>query len=389
MNSFCENYIKEHLTDKPADLALCGKFPSDEDKQFCIQQIQSRQKAKYKLPDWYSNFDLIFPKPISVEQASSHLTAIYKANLPKGARLVDLTGGMGIDSLYFAKNGIQTTYVESDAALCQIAEHNFKQLHTVIDIKNDSAENFLKKMASMDTVYIDPDRRSHGERMVHIEDCHPNIMELQDLIFKKSECLILKLSPMINITDLIEKIVLLKEIHIVSVANECKEIITVSHSEAVSPQVFCVNFPVKKLPQKFNFYLQNLQKSKAIIADKLEIFLYEPNVSILKINATHLIGAHFGLKKLHQNSHLLTADFINSGFSGRIFKIKSCFSLHKKDIAENLKGITKANITIRNFPMNEAELRSKLKLQDGGDVYLFATTLWDNAKVLILCEKAV
>src|SRR5574344_679402 len=388
MNDFCTNFIQNHITEKTADLALSEKFPTEKDKQFCLQQIQARQKAKNKLPDWYLNFNLIFPKPLSVEQASSHLCAIYKANLPKGNCIVDLTGGMGIDSLYFAKNGLQTTYVELDSDLCQIAAHNFKALNVAVDIENDSAEHYLENMVPTDCIYLDPDRRSHGEKMVQIEDCHPNVIELQSLILKKSNCCILKLSPMINMNDLIEKIPNLKEIHIVSVANECKEIITVSHQEAISPQVFCVNFPVKKLPQKFDFYLQNLQKSKAIIANQLETYLYEPNASILKINATHLIGAHFGFKKLHQNSHLLTADFLNNRFSGRCFKIKSCFSLNKKDIATHLKGINKANITIRNFPLTEAELRKKLKLEDGGDDYLFATTLCDNSKVLILCEKA-
>ncbi|MDD3036854.1 SAM-dependent methyltransferase [Bacteroides sp.] len=382
-------FIREHQTDDVRALALQAKKYPDVDMPTAITQIAGRQVATEKIPSWKKIEDIWYPKHLSLEQCSSETTARYKARLIQGESLVDLTGGFGIDCSFLATRFRSVIYVERQEGLCEIAAHNFPILGLDhISIKNEDGVAYLKTMLPVDCIFIDPARRNeHGGKSVAISDCEPNVAELEELLLKKANKVMVKLSPMLDLSLALKELQFTQEVHIISVNNECKELLLIlGQTPSKDIPIHCVNFSTKG-EQEFAFSREQEQYSKCVYTDALAQYLYEPNASLLKGGAYKSLSSAYHISKLHPNSHLYTSDSLIRNFPGRVFHIKKYCSFNKKEIKETLGNIEKGNISIRNFPASVGELRKRIKLSDGGSDYVFATTLNNEKKLLILCEK--
>lgn len=383
-----KQFIRSHENEDVRNVAL--RFSGD-DMPFLLAQIAGRQMAKLKIPSWYANDGIIYPAHISLEQASSEETARYKVSLfPEGKnRLADLTGGLGVDFSFLARRFREAVYVEQNPELCALAEHNFRELglsnYTVI---NASAEEALKEFLDVDVIYLDPSRRDDaGRKVFRIEDCSPNVSDLKDQLLAKSDIVLIKYSPMLDISLAVKTLQNVSEVHVVSVENECKELLFLLSNDACGCVYNTVNLKKSDETESFSFRPEDEQQSESIYTFQPERYLYEPNASILKAGAFNTVSTAFSIKKLHKNSHLYTSDTLISNFPGRIFEIQQVFAPNKKNIRRFVSETKKANISVRNFPMSVAEIRRQSDLKDGGDTYLFATTLADEQKVWVVCGK--
>jgi hypothetical protein len=383
-------FITEHLEDDVRTLSLQGSKYKHIDFKQALVQIAGRQKIKDKLPSWYSRFDLLLPLQLPLEQCSSEATARYKASLAKGDTLIDLTGGWGVDCAFMAPNFTKVLYFEQQQSLCEIAKYNFRQLG-LTHIETQAKES-TKQIASFPTascIYIDPSRRdTHGKKTVLLRDCTPNIADIAPALLEKTEGLLVKLSPMLDISQAIKELPQTTEVHIVSVDNECKELLFMLRPKAViERKIHCVNLKKNGTTEVFAYNESEENSANSHYTEKVENYIYEPNVSILKAGAFKITGERYGLNKLHPNSHLYTSSNLYEDFQGRIFYCERVLSPTKTHLKTFLPKGKKANITVRNFPMSVAELRKKTQLIDGGERYIFATTLANEQHVLILCRK--
>jgi 16S rRNA G966 N2-methylase RsmD len=384
-------FILQHTDDDIRDLALHkSKYP-EVDMNEAIIQISGRQKAKHKLPTLFSNSEIRYPVQLSMEQCSSEQTAKYKASLISGKTIVDLTGGFGIDSLAFAEKFEHLTYVEQNAELCQIMQHNCQVLkRTNIEIRHSSCLDFLTKMPNVDATYIDPARRdSGGNKIFRIQDCEPNLLEIADTLLSKSQQVMIKLSPMLDITQAIESLPKVSEIIIVSVENECKELLIILDNHANEITYRCTNFLRNGEMDELVFSKKSLNESRAYYINELKNggFLYEPNTSLLKSGAYNFVSEHFNVLKIAVNSHLYFSENLIEHFHGRTFQVTQIIPFNKRDTKILVK--TKANITTRNFPITVAEIRKRYNIKEGGDTYIFATTLSSGDLVFIMCKKLI
>lgn len=385
-------FIRKHQSDDVRDLALQAKKYPDVDMPTAITQIAGRQIAAEKIPSWKEIEDIWYPRHLSLEQCSSEITARYKASLLQGESLTDLTAGFGIDCSFLATGFTSATYVERQEELCEIAAHNFPILNlNHITVRNEDGIAYLKEMSPVDCLFLDPARRNeHGGKTVAISDCEPDVAELEELLLSKANRVMVKLSPMLDLSLALKELEHTQEVHIISVNNECKELLLLLRQEPPKEvPIHCVNLFTKgtQEEQHFVFTREQEQHNECIYTDRLGSYLYEPNTSLLKAGAFRSITVAYPVKKLHPNSHLYTSDVLISDFPGRVFRIVNRCSFNKKEIKESLAGLKKANITVRNFPATVAELRKRINLTEGGDTYLFASTLNNGQKVLIRCEK--
>ena len=382
-------FIHEHQADDVRTLALQAKKYPNVDMPTAITQIAGRQVATEKIPSWKKIDDIWYPKHLSLEQCSSEITARYKAKLIQGQSLTDLTGGFGIDCSFLAAGFKSAVYIECQEELCEIAAHNFPILGlNHISVKNEDGVAYLKMMSPVDCIFLDPARRNeHGAKTVAISDCEPNVAELEQLLLEKANKVMIKLSPMLDLSLALKELQHTQEAHIISVNNECKELLLIlGQTPAKEVPIYCVNFSSKG-EQKFTFTREQEQHSECTYTNILADYLYEPHASLLKGGAYKSLSSAYHISKLHPKSHLYTSDILIENFPGRVFQIKGYCSFNRKEIKETLGNLEKANITIRNFPASVAELRKRTKLSDGGSTYLFATTLNNEKKLLILCEK--
>jgi len=366
-------------------LILAGSPFEDITAQELAQQIIGRQKATQKLPTWFSKMRIYYPPKLNLEQTSSEVTAFYKSNLVSGDTLIDLTGGFGIDDYFFSKTIKHVTHCEINEELSALARHNFKILETtniVCEIGNGL--DILKKIDTIDWIYIDPSRRNDSKgKVFFLEDCLPDVPGHLNFLFAKTSNLLIKTSPLLDITVGIRSLQYVKEVHVIAVSNEVKELLWVIEKEYLGDcKIKTVNIS-KKETQEFSFFLQE-EAQKPPVLESPKTFLYEPNAAILKSGGFLSIGAYFKLKKLHQHTHLYTSDQ-KIDFPGRRFEIVNIFPYHKKNMAR--AGISKANITIRNFPESVVNIRKKHKINDGGQTYLFFTTDKDNKRIVLQCNK--
>jgi len=401
-----EEYIAAHREEDVRQLAL-RRMPEGIDARWCLQQIEGWQLARHKLPRWASTEGIWYPVRLSMEQCSSEATALYKRQvaerlLPEDQRLamVDLTGGLGVDFSYLAPLFQEATYVEILPELRQLAQHNMPLLgikSEKLKIKSDLSpdkSSFFSLHSSL--IYLDPARRdTKGRKTVGIEDCTPNLLEMQDELLANSKWLMVKLSPMLDITEALRQLHNVCEVHVVSVRGECKELLFVASLQSPSdnPTIYCVNLEsdddIVKAPSNSPVMGKDLA-----IADKSPIkgeirglFLYEPNASVLKAGVQDILPQRYPVRKLHPMSHLFVGESLIPHFPGRRFRITGWSDFSKKGLKELLDGLTKANLTVRNFPTPVAQLRRQLKLAEGGDTYLFATTLSDGQHALIRCQR--
>lgn len=389
-------FIRTHRLDDVRSLALQSRKYPAVDMPAAITQIAGWQAAKEKIPAWAEKEDILYPVHLSLEQCSSEVTAQYKVEIiaKRGSQrntFTDLTGGFGIDCAFLSAGFEQATYVERQPSLCEIAAHNFPLLDlNHITVCNDDSVQHLQSMPSVDWIFIDPARRDgHGGKTVAISDCEPDVAALEDLLLEKAKHVLVKLSPMLDLTLAINDLKHVQEAHIVSVNNECKELLLVlSHNEKLSAEdipVHCINLTHSQGQQSLTFTRQQEKDSACSYTSLLRTYLYEPNASILKAGAFRSLSYIYKVEKLHPNSHLYTSDQYVADFPGRKFRITDSCSFNKNEVKEMLGTEKKANLTVRNFPASVAELRKRLKLAEGGDTYLFATTLADEKKVLIRC----
>lgn len=384
-------FIRDHAQDDVRTLALqASKFPKV-DMQAAITQIAGRQAATNKIPSWTSTEGILYPRHLSMEQCSSELTARYKASLISGETLTDLTGGFGIDCAFLSTHFQKVSYVERQEELCDIASHNFPLLGlNHIEIHHEDGELHLQQMKRVDCIFLDPARRNeHGGKTIAISDCEPDVAGLEELLMKKANQVMIKLSPMLDLSLALKTMKYAQEVHVVSVNNECKELLLILGDASPTQQIpiHCINLTSKE-KQVFTFTREKELEAECAYAGNPEKYLYEPNASILKAGAFRSMAAGYGVKKLHPNSHLYTSDAWIEDFPGRAFIVTGLCSFNKKEMKACIGDIPKANITVRNFPATVAEIRKRTKLSDGGEVYLFATTLSDERKVLIRCSKA-
>ena len=367
------------------------------DVAWAILQIEARKKIQRKLPTWASNMDLIFPSVLSTEQCSSEQTAQYKQRLISPGNLADLTGGLGIDTCYLAQKATQVVYVERMAEYCQVARSNFKWLGADnITVVEDDSTHFIQYCnRCFDTLYIDPARRGSGnKRIFALDECEPNVVALMPQLLRHGRRIVVKVSPMADISAILTLLPEVGEVHVVSVRNECKELLLVINSDTSTQEmattIHCVDMDAAGRESTFTFRLdEERQLPLSAPCDTVAQYLYEPNSSILKAGAYKSVAAAYGVDKLQINSHLYTSDCYLPDFPGRKFKVVEVIDFNAKSLKTVGKQYPRINLSTRNFPLTANELQKRLKCKDGGEFYLFATTLADNRKVLIITRKAI
>jgi len=376
-------FINEHLYSDVRTLALKKTPFSDVSMQKLLFQIEGKRKAKEKIPSFFQIDDIIYPPTVSMEQCSSEQTASYKATLCGGNQLIDLTGGFGVDTWMFSKKFNEVIYCEKNEELVNIARHNFSILHLQnIVIQHGNGIDFLKHQnRTFDWIYIDPSRRDQHNRKMHsFSDCTPDVVENLDSLFQYGERIILKSSPMLDIEKAISELKQVEAIHIVAVKNEVREVLYLLKKTHQTPIITtAVNICPDKT-QSFSFSKEKLQNTKVTFSMPLT-FLYEPNAAVMKSGAFNLVSEQFNISKLHKNSHLYTSEHYISNFPGKIFKIKEVMAY------KPVKDLSQVNISVRNFPDTPDKVRKKLNLRDGGNIFLFCTTLINEKPMIIYCEK--
>ena len=451
MNQATQDFIRQHQDDDVRQLAFLGSKYPEVDMPFALDQIRGRKMARVKLPRWASLEGIIYPPHISMEQCSSESTALYKAEL--AARLldlpasssgiemkaeneiefVDLTGGFGVDFSYIAARlGVKSMYVERQAHLCEAAKENFERLglknaivkngdgievlHSFLPKKDDAAStddslgitydqprSLLKTNLGLKIIFVDPARRDDaGNKVVSLKDCTPDVTVLQEEMLSKADYVIIKLSPMLDWHRAISELSHVREVHIISVNNECKELLLVLSArnmgdmEASSAdgevkhagnlRIYCVNDAQSFVCDELDMESSSVKIAPSTLEEMQ--YLYEPNASLMKAGCFGVLSERYDARMLSKNSHLFVSQAPIEAFPGRSFRIIAISSFNKKELKRHLSGITKANIATRNFPLSVAELRKRLKLKDGGETYIFATTLSDESHILVITEKA-
>ena len=379
------DFIQQHRTDDVRRLALQGAKYPEVDMHDALEQIAGWQKARTKIPSWAACEGLVYPPHLSMEQCSSEATAIYKARIAgKGRLFVDLTAGFGVDAAFIARGFQQAVTIEQQANLCAVTAENYKRLGlNHVEVRCGNGADYLHTMEHADLIFIDPARRDeHGGRTYGIADCTPNILELREELLHKADRVMVKLSPMLDWRKAVEDLKKVSEVHIVSVDNECKELLLVMTETTKPLQVFCINDD-----QEFVFSPDLTQSPSQLPMPSSFHFLYVPNASIMKAGCFGELAIRFQMAPLDKNSHLFISDREVPDFPGRCFVVDKMTSMNKRELKEALTGIRQANIAVRNFPLSVVELRKRLKLQDGGDIYIFATTVADKGHQLLICHK--
>lgn len=387
-----KEFIKSHLSDNTDKLLLNAARYPEIDIPFAVNQILARRQVKDKLPQWYANDELVYPSRLSAEQCSSEMTAVYKQGLVAGSSVCDLTGGLGVDSFYFSQKAKEVIYVERLPDYCKAAEANFKVLKANnIRVVNGDARNIAGR-APCETFYIDPARRADGNKRVFaLTDCEPDVLQLKPLLLENGQRVIIKISPMADIDETLRLLPETVEVHILSVRNECKELLFVledipfKNRKEVS--IHTINYETGGDVQQFTFKPTEEKEAALQTAGCIKKYLYEPNVSVLKSGAFKLTALRFGLEKLHRHSHLYTSDEACPVFPGRKFTTGDVFEFSGKLLKQLHKAIPQANITTRNFNLSVEELRKRTGIKEGGDIYLLATTTANDRQFLIACRK--
>ncbi|WP_405292703.1 class I SAM-dependent methyltransferase [Algibacter sp. Ld11] len=386
LNTEIQKYIDANLHADITSILLKGTNFPDVETSAIIEQIEAKKRSEKKLPTWFNAQNIYFPNKLNVEQTSSEITAQHKANLIQGQTVIDLTGGFGVDCLYFSKHFKSVTHCEINPQLSQIVNHNYTQLG-IENIETPCADGieFLKKSTSnFDWIYIDPSRRHDSKgKVFFLNDCLPNVPEHIDLLFKHSKNIMIKTSPLLDFSVGIGELKHVKTIHVIAVNNEVKELLWILESN-YNEEINIETTNLKKdNVESFSFTL-NEEKTLDSTYSKPLTYLYEPNSAILKSGAFDSVSNQLQVSKLHKHSHLYTSDALID-FPGRFFKIEDILPYNKKEIKK--RGLNKANITTRNFPETVQNIRKKFNIKDGGDLYLFFTTDLDNKKLVLITKR--
>lgn len=377
-----QDFINENLNTDTGKLIFKKSNFSGVAMREIVQQIEGKRKAKEKLPTWFKTNAIYYPPKINLEQTSSETTARYKSKLVSGNTLADLTGGLGIDSYYFSKEIKEVFHFETNKTLSEIARHNFSQLKVNINcIHQDGIEAIKNK--SFNCIYIDPSRRSDSKGKVFLlSDCEPDVVKNLDYLLERCSILLIKTSPMLDISAGLKELHSVCEIHIVAVENEVKELLwlikKVNSSNILIKTINISKNNLETFETEFVF-----EETISFLSPKK--YLYEPNAAVMKSSMFQALAERFQVKKLAVNTHLFTSDALVE-FPGRKFEIEKILPYKKKGLIEFVQGI-KANVTTRNFPETVDSLKKRWKISDGGDTYLFFTTDNENNKLVVFCRK--
>jgi hypothetical protein len=395
LNSAVSAFILKHENDDVNQFLLKHKSIEGIPASVIADQIRGRQKSKEKLPVLYNNTQIIYPPAVNLEQSSSEQTARFKLAFIKKLfpetpqQGADLTGGFGIDACFLSNAFNQYHFVEPNSTLIGIARHNHQVLSAKnIAYENTVAEDFLKRLSGkLDFVYIDPSRRATGSKKVFsLADCEPDLISLQDEIFSRTNHMLVKTSPLLDLHSGIKDLHFVKTVIVLSVNNECKELLFFCeknfHRE---PSIQAVNISEKAGSEYFEFSFPE-ERSLEITCSEPRKYLYEPNASILKAGAFKLLAVRFNISKLHVNTHFYTSDDLINNFPGRIFCVVAEIKPDAK-IAKQYFPDGKANVTTRNYPLSVSELKKKTGLNDGGEKYLIGFTTVNNQKSVVVAER--
>lgn len=385
LNPEIQEFITINLKTEIAKLALKKNPFENIDYSQIINQIVSKEKARVKLPTWFQTKNIIFPPKISIEQTSSEITAQYKSTITSGNSLIDLSGGFGVDDYYFSKKIAQVYHCEINTELSKIVKHNCNALQTenITCINSNSTDFLQNSKETFDWIYVDPSRRNDIKGKVFmLKDCEPNIQELLPLYFSKSNNILIKTAPILDIQAGLSELQCVKKIHIVAINNEVKELLwELENNYQGSVNIKAINIE-KGIKISHETILDELYNATYSNPKK---YLYEPNSAVLKGGNFNSISQMYSCEKLHQHSHLFTSDNVID-FPGRKFIIQKELLFQKKELKENIIG-QKMNISTRNFPIKVEEIKKKYKIKDGGLVYTFFTTNLQNQKIILICTK--
>lgn len=386
LNTEVQDYISINLKEDISKLLLKGISFSNIDTKAIIEQIEAKRRCEKKLPTWFNTQNIYYPNKLNIEQTSSEVTAQYKANLVSGKSLIDLTGGFGVDAYYFSKQVENVTYCEINPELSDIVKHNYKTLKVSnIECVNENGIDVLKRIDQpFDWIYIDPSRRDDTKKKVFLlSDCSPNIKTFEGLFLKYAKYVMIKTSPLLDIKATLKDLISTKELHIIAVNNEVKELLWILERDCKSEfKIKTINIS-KSTKQVFEFNFDYEANALVHYSGPLT-YLYEPNSAILKAGAFNSVGTLLDISKLHKHSHLYTSEVLID-FPGRRFKIEKAIPFNKKSFAK--EGITIANVTTRNFSLSVGDIRKKLKIKDGGHTFLFFTTNITNERIIIIAKK--
>ncbi|OIQ38936.1 MAG: SAM-dependent methyltransferase [Bacteroidetes bacterium MedPE-SWsnd-G1] len=380
-----QEYISKNLNEDLSKILFKGTNFEKVSSKEIVEQIEAKKKCSSKLPTWFDASGIYFPNKLNIEQTSSELTAKYKSELINGKSIVDVTGGFGVDCYYFSKKFESVIHCDLNENLSKIVKHNYAQLDVsnIETFSTNGIEYVINSTNKFDWIYIDPSRRNDVKGKVFLlKDCLPDVPENLSSLFKKSSNILIKTSPILDLKSAINELEFVKEIHIVAVKNEVKELLFLLEKDYTeSINIKTVNI-LKQSNQTFNFELSI--ESNSVYSQPLA-YLFEPNSAILKSGGFQNVSNQFQIAKLHQHSHLYTSENLIT-FPGRRFKIKANIQYDKKQLRK-LIPTGKANITTRNFPQSVMDIRKKTKLKDGGKDYLFFTTNLDGKHIVLVCEK--
>lgn len=399
LNPATLEFVRSHADEDVRRLAfLADRFPGV-DMPAALDQIRGRQVAKVKIPAWAAVDGIVYPPHLSLEQCSGEAAARYKARLVRrlGVQsMVDLTGGMGVDFSWMAREVGQATYVERQEWLCALAKENFPLLGlSHAEVRQGEAEALLPALPAVDLIYLDPARRdSKGGKTYAISDCVPDVSQLKEGLLRHARWILVKLSPMLDWHAAVEAMRCelggVSEVHVVSSGNECKELLLLLSADApVAPRLYCVNDDVC-----FSCDTRCAFPPLVYGVPRVGDMLLVPNASVMKAGCFTAFASRFRSRAIAPNSHLFfipaeeaSGDGFATGMPARCFRLVAVTSFNKKALRQALMGVSRANVAVRNFPLTAAELRKRLRLGDGGDVFIFATTTSERQHVLLVCRK--
>lgn len=380
-----QDFINNRLNDDISKVIFKGSPFTNIDIKELVEQIQAKKKCQKKLSTWFNTVNIYYPNKLNIEQTSSEVTAKYKASLISGKSIIDITGGLGVDCYFFSKKFEHVIHCELNETLSEIASHNFHELQTknIKTVSSDGLKFITNSNKQYDWIYADPSRRSEIKGKVFLlKDCLPNIPESIDELLKKSNCILLKLSPLIDITSAINELKFVKEIHVVAVKNEVKELLIVIQNEWKKEITIKSINHGNSTHQKFEFSKDKIYETRFSLPMK---YLYEPNAAILKSGGFEAISNQLNIPKLHKHSHLYTSEDLIE-FPGRTFKIIKSIKYSKKELKKHFQ-VKNANITTRNFPESVNQIRKKTKIKEGGEYYMFFTTNLSEERIALICKK--
>jgi len=381
------SYIIENENEDVLRLLLRKSPFPDVDIKAIARQIKGRQIAKKKFPFLLDYPQYIYPEKISLEQASSDTTAYFKSKLIDGESIVDLTGGMGIDCYILGQKFKERQYIELNTQLATDTKKNYKHLKFDCNVNNSTAEEFLENTdTQFDWIYIDPSRRNKGGKNTSIHNHTPNVVEIVDLMMEKSKNIMIKLSPMQDITECINMLKYVYSVYTISIKNEVKELLLLLNKSASKNPISITSVDLCHNDETIFTATIDERNTPPILSD-IKKYIYQPGSSLVKANLQDVYTQQFGITKLHPNTQLYTSDEKVEDFFGKTFVVIGVATPSKKAIAKLIPG-SKANVICKNFPLSPAQLSKKLKLKDGGDMFLIAFTDRSERKLVAVCKKA-